>query len=144
LVSRIDKADDHHTRPDNRRFAHSEFVHCIKIVSDNKNSPHSNITPASARQQISENSDAIGKFSDHLLTLHQSTNDYTPAVVHHKFFSQWQFSKTQTQQLTRLLARYTAFNKPLLEIPESLNNCSNASQVVEALTLEIERKASLL
>jgi len=127
-----------------RRFAHAEFVHCVKIVSDNKNTPHTNITPATARQLIAENTESITKVSKHLLALHKRTCEIPSNIDLDNFLSHWQFSKTQSAQLNRLVARYAAFDMPLLEIPESVKRCSNASQVINILTQEIDRQALLV
>jgi len=127
-----------------RRFSHAEFIHCVKIVSDNKSTPLTNITPASARQHVEDNEEAICNVSRHLLALHQSTNEHSPPTVLPDFLNQWQFSATQTTQLTRLLARYTAFDMPLLKVPESLHKCNNANQVLKKLTQEIDQQASIV
>ena len=120
------------------RFATSELVHVLKIVSDNNNSPADQISRQRIRvlvgQQVPLIEDLIRSLR-HLSERQQSTK--LPPAEFTEFVARWHFSETQTHQLREALRRWHVLrkNQSILAAVEGL---STSRDVLRALQHKID------
>lgn len=86
------------------RFSSSELIHCIKVISDNKTNPITDIRPAQVSQLIFSALPLMDSYSQQLGALAKLTQS---AVITHytEVISQWRFSSSEKLQLKSLLSK---------------------------------------
>ena len=90
-----------------QRFATSERVHCLKIVSDNPQSPYQTLNAAKVEALIESQLDTVAQVGEHLRTLSQQLHALhadPPSLA--ELTARWRFTATQQHQLRGLLARW--------------------------------------
>lgn len=90
------------------KFSSSNFVHCYKVVSDNKGSLQK-LSPNWVEDLIRGHLGSIKEFIDELLDLSQEIEE--PLVSLGDFLIKWHFTETQKYQLQRLLQRCLSLNR---------------------------------
>lgn len=89
------------------RFTSHELVHCLKIVSDNRESTASIVRAHDVLKELESMRPAIGAFVDQLLELsRQESVRLMPPREFQAFIQQWKFSVTQRHQLASLLRQW--------------------------------------
>ncbi|MDE2813288.1 MAG: hypothetical protein OXM01_09700 [Gemmatimonadota bacterium] len=90
-----------------QRFATSERVHCLKIVSDNPQSPYQTLNAERVEALIESQLDTVAQVGEHLRTLSQQLHALhaDPSGLT-ELTTRWQFTATQQHQLRGLLARW--------------------------------------
>lgn len=90
-----------------QRFATSERVHCLKIVSDNPQSPYQTLNAERVEALIEAQLDMVAQVGEHLRTLSQQLYALhaDPSGLT-ELTTRWQFTATQQHQLRGLLARW--------------------------------------
>lgn len=91
------------------RISTMEFIHCYKIISDNKQSPSSQLNKSSIQEMIEKN---LSQISQIILCLkeasHQFRTIYEESDNIHEFVKECHFTTTQIYQLKHLLRRWKA------------------------------------
>ena len=90
-----------------QRFATSERIHCLKIVSDNPQSPYQTLNAGKVEALIESQLDTVAQVGEHLRTLSQQLHALhadPPGLA--ELTARWQFTATQQHQLRGLLARW--------------------------------------
>ncbi len=117
-----------------RMFAHAELVQAVKIVSDNEQSPLSDVDAKKATELIADNISAILGLLERLKS--QSSEIYQiENTIYDEITTQWRFSVSQKVQLERQLERYNTLHDPLMEIPTDLLKVKSSKDVIGWLTL---------
>ncbi len=94
-----------------RRFSSSELVHCIKVVSDNKQQSTTQINAEKVKKVCSESLDSLEIMIAHIRGLaNQLDSLEIPQALLTPYQSRWHFSVTQTHQLEKLLQRWRALD----------------------------------
>jgi len=112
-----------------RMFTSAELIQCLKVVSDNSESPFSTVNPKNARELISNNLGSIMSVAEHVTELAKSL-DTTNVELATEFCEKWRFTVAQTVKLERLLQRYTVLNGTMTEIPDELTEVRLAKAVL--------------
>ena len=117
------------------RFSSSELIQCIKIISDNKNNPSTQIKPAQVSLWVSDALPLIEKFSQQLRKL-ASLDQPANASSYAEIIVQWHFTNSEKLQLNSLLNKRDVLikHKPLNLIEMSQ---SSAKEVLNYLREEI-------
>ena len=133
-----------------QRFATSERVHCLKVVSDNPQSSYQTLDAGKVEALIESQLDTVAQIGEHLRTLSQQLHALhadPPGLA--ELIAHWQFTATQQHQLRGLLARWqTLTGQPfrstdILSLPSRdavlyyLQERLNAVELI--LTNEIQR-----
>lgn len=90
-----------------QRFATSERVHCLKVVSDNPQSSYRTLNAAKVEALIEAQLDTVAQVGEHLRALSQQLHALhadPPGLA--ELTTRWQFTATQQHQLRGLLARW--------------------------------------
>ena len=90
-----------------QRFATSERVHCLKVVSDNPQSSYQTLNAGKVEALIEAQLDTVAQVGEHLQTLSQQLHSLhadPPGLA--ELTARWQFTATQQHQLRGLLARW--------------------------------------
>ena len=92
-----------------QRFATSERVHCLKVISDNPQSSYHTLNAKKVEALIEAQLDTVAQVGEHLRTLSQQLHALhadPPGLA--ELTTRWQFTATQQHQLRGLLARWQA------------------------------------
>lgn len=89
------------------KFRTKEFIHVIKIISDNPVSDGNNVTPALAEKLINQNMSDLTKVKAYLFHFFNQYNA-SPNISNEldKFLAHWHFTVTQKQQLADVLSQW--------------------------------------
>ena len=90
-----------------QRFATSERVHCLKVVSDNPQSSYQELNAEKVEALIEAQLDMIAQVGEHLRALSQQLHALhadPPGLA--ELNARWQFTATQKHQLRGLLSRW--------------------------------------
>jgi len=121
------------------RFSSSELIQCIKIISDNKNNPSSQIKPAQVSQWLSDALPVIEEYSQQLSQL-ASLNQPSIAASYAEMITQWHFTNSEKLQLNSVLNKRGVLtgHKPLNleEIPQA-----SAKELLNYLREEVDKQA---
>ena len=90
-----------------QRFATSERVHCLKVVSDNPQSPYQTLNAEKVEALIEAQLDMVAQVGEHLRALSQQLHAlHADPPGFAELNARWQFTATQQHQLRGLLARW--------------------------------------
>lgn len=121
------------------RFSSSELIQCIKIISDNKNHPSSQIKPAQVSLWVSDALPLIEEYSQQLSQL-ASQDQPSIAASYAEIIVQWHFTNSEKLQLNSLLNKRDVLtqHKPLnlAVVPQA-----SAKEVLNYLREEIDGQA---
>ena len=127
------------------RFAPVEFVHCLKIISDNPASPAHHITEKKANELIESNLDQCVDLAEqlqHKLNDWQLINDIPRE--YEKMLSRWHFSVYQQNQLKQLLKRWQTLNGHNAVLSTDILRCQNAKQVLVQLNHILQKNSVII
>ncbi len=123
------------------RFSSSELIQCIKIISDNKNNPSSQIKPAQVSRWISDALPIIEEYSKQLrqlASLNQpsiaDTNSYAEMIL------KWHFTNSEKLQLNSLLNKRGILTNHKSQNVEEMTQ-SSAKEVLNYLREELDKQA---
>ncbi len=92
-----------------QRFATSERIHCLKVVSDNPQSSYQTLNAAKVEALIEAQLDTVAQVGEHLQALSEQLHAlHTDPPGLAELTARWQFTATQQHQLRSLLARWQA------------------------------------
>lgn len=92
-------------------FSTAEIVHCLKIVSDNKENSINTLNKQRVEALIAQHLDLVGDLVQLLsATAAQLTQRRQPPLQFDYFLKRWHFTTTQRHQLQRLLAHWQALS----------------------------------
>ena len=98
-----------------KRFAATELIHCLKIISDNQEKPWTDFDIKTLPALFDKNMPKITTFIEELLHLSDIEAEQNALPEFYQELTQmWKFSQTQGHQLQKLLRRWDA-----LEIDDS-------------------------
>ena len=90
-----------------QRFATSERIHCLKVVSDNPQSSYQTLNADKVEALIESQLDTIAQVGEHLQTLSQQLHAlHADPPGFAELTARWQFTATQQHQLRGLLTRW--------------------------------------
>ncbi|OED43394.1 hypothetical protein AB833_03870 [Chromatiales bacterium (ex Bugula neritina AB1)] len=112
------------------KYSTAELVQCVKVISDNENSPASTIDKSKAQLLIGERIDEIRTYTNHLLTLAEELKPTDIQAMLSLFTAQWRFSVTQKRQLHRLLERHQLLLGDLDHLPGELTQLKSTSEAL--------------
>ena len=93
------------------RFDSVEFVHCLKVISDNKDNTTHKINKHMVTELISGQLDAIDIFIEKLsIELHNWNEITATPSVYEAALKQWHFSTYQQHQLRQLVKRWSTLH----------------------------------
>lgn len=90
-----------------QRFATSERIHCLKVVSDNPQSPYQTLNAENVAALIEAQLDTVAHVGEHLRSLSRQLHALhadPPGLA--ELTARWQFTATQKHQLRGLLVRW--------------------------------------
>ena len=121
------------------RFNTSEFIHSLKIVSDNESSPAKYLPEKDVSQLISTNLEIIERTALQLNEpaeewqfINQASTEIT------KFLAQWHFTVYQQNSLKQLLRRWKTLFEDQPVWSQDINNLANAKQVLRHIEQKIK------
>ena len=121
-----------------QRFATSERVHCLKVVSDNPQSPYQTLNAEKVEALIETQLDAVAQVGEHLRALSQQLHALhadPPGLA--ELTTRWQFTTTQQHQLRGLLARWQALSKTPI-VNDDLLALQNRDEVLAHLKQQLD------
>ena len=123
------------------RFSTAELVQCVKIISDNSDTPIAHMTANLASQWIDNQLVCINTLIESLQTLvSDNLDDFVPAQLP-AFLKQWHFSEQQKQQLSQLLQRWEVLDPEHIPAPKQVRQVQNSQQVLHWLETRVEQLA---
>ncbi len=124
------------------KFSSSELIHCLKVVSDNRNFPINGISETYVERWCADQLNIIDNFVDQLLTLQQSTPDIK-SKQYNQILNTFHFSATNCVKLKALLHRWQ-----ILSADEVLHwekaNCRNAREFLIWLESQLDNSKFVL
>ena len=94
-----------------QRFATSERIHCLKVVSDNPQSSYQILNAEKVEALIESQLDTVAQVGAHLRALSQQLHAlHADPPGFAELTARWQFTATQQHQLRGLLARWQALS----------------------------------
>lgn len=118
------------------RFSSSELIQCIKIISDNKDNPSTQIKPAQVSRWIGDGLPHIVKFSELLRALASQVAPLNTAS-YKEIIAQWHFTNNEKIQLNSLLNKRSVLIKSaplhLTKLPQT-----SAKEVLIFLRKELD------
>ena len=121
-----------------QRFATSERVHCLKIVSDNPQSPYQTLNTSKVEALIESQLDMVAQVGEHLRALSQQLH-----VLHAdpsglaELTARWRFTATQQHQLRGLLVRWQALSTTPI-VNDDLLALQSRSEVLACLQQRLD------
>ena len=115
----------------------SELVHCLKIVSDNLDSPAKRVTGSMVRTLINKQLLSIDSVVNELSELSgKLSNLESPPEELDHFLKHWHFTVTESHQLRRVLSRLKTLQPNQLWFGQT-SRFSNAKEVIHFLEQQI-------
>lgn len=121
------------------RFSSVELIHCLKIVSDNKQSPIEKIDKKTVTHLISGKMAEIEKMSENIkeiLSLLEEIQLFQESDLS-AFFLRWHFTETQKHTLKQLLQKWKAVQPKKTIWDETLKQLSKTEAVLRFLEEKI-------
>jgi nucleoside phosphorylase len=126
------------------RFATVEFIHCLKVISDNQDSPTHNINKQMVSELIANTIVVIADFINLLSEQHHRwlTVTATPDS-YHEIIQKWHFSTYQQHQLKQLIKRWATHYPGASPLTAELLALKNSRDVLAHMqaALNIEQQA---
>jgi len=122
------------------RFNTTEFIHSLKIVSDNQASPAGYLPEKDVSQLISTNLEIIEQTALQLNEPAQQWQSISQAASEYdKFLAKWHFTVYQQNSLKQLLKRWNTLfdNQPIWT--QGLTNLNNSKQVLRYIEQKIKQ-----
>lgn len=122
------------------RFSTSELVHCVKIVSDNRETGTDALTAKRIGALVEKNLERIAALVDQLESLATALEPLRTTPELEPFIHSWHFTSSQRRRLFRLLVRHGAFERR--PSAEDFRASKNAAAVLSQLAENLETLAS--
>ena len=122
-----------------QRFATSERVHCLKVVSDNPQSSYQELNAEKVEALIEAQLDMIAQVGEHLRALSQQLHALhadPPGLA--ELTAHWQFTATQQHQLRGLLARWQALAPATPVVNDGLLALQSRGEVLAHLKRQLD------
>ena len=122
-----------------QRFATSERVHCLKVVSDNPQSPYQTLNAAKVEALIEAQLDTVAQVGEHLRALSKQLHALhanPPGLA--ELTARWQFTATQQHQLRGLLVRWQALAPAIPAINDDLLVLQSRDEVLSHLKQRLD------
>ncbi len=128
-----------------QRFASSELVHCLKVVSDNPQSTISSLDEKKISRLIEKQLGLVDEFST---TLQDLSADLASLRADPPYFaellSRWQFTATQQHQLRNLLIRWQTLTPANPIVVDDLQNLRSRAEVLVHLQTQLDQTTLVL
>ena len=120
-------------------YSTREMIHCIKIISDNSQSPAGKITADIVEELISRNLPTIKTLMRKLqfLSREEEKRISNPPFLQ-ECLSLWHFTVTQTHQLKSLLRKWLLLQPGKNVLDVLLPNCKDSRNVIQTLDLHLK------
>ena len=122
-----------------QRFATSERVHCLKVVSDNPQSSYQTLNAAKVEALIESQLDTVAQVGEHLRTLSQQLHALhaePPGLA--ELTTRWQFTATQQHQLRGLLLRWQTLASTTPVVNDDLLALQSRNEVLAYLQQRLD------
>lgn len=122
-----------------QHVATSERVHCLKVVSDNPQSPYQTLNAEKVEALIEAQLDTIAQVGEHLLALSQQLHVLhadPPGLA--ELTARWQFTVTQQHQLRGLLLRWQALAPETFAVNDDLLALQSRDEVLAHLKQQLD------
>ena len=122
-----------------QRFATSERVHCLKVVSDNPQSSYQELNAEKVEALIEAQLDMIAQVGEHLRALSQQLHALhadPPGLA--ELTAHWQFTATQKHQLRGLLTRWQALAPATPVVNDGLLALQSRDEVLAHLQRQLD------
>ncbi len=121
------------------RFASAELIHCLKIISDNREAPPSHIDEKKIEGWIAAQWPTIEQL---IQSLQAITSELTalqlPPPSLADFLSRWHFSRYQKNQLQQRLQRWQALQPEQPPRADHFSHCQKSKEVLIALQQQLD------
>ncbi len=113
-------------------FSTHELIHCMKVVSDNRN--EKKLDSRSVTEMITIHFDAVGSVVHSLLKLSENLRKrlIVPSQLDH-FLRRWKFTVTQTHQLEKLLRRWAVIFPGTNPLETVVSDNNKGREVLQSL-----------
>ena len=120
-------------------YSTREMIHCIKIISDNSQSPAGKITEDIVEELISRNLPTIKTLMRKLqfLSREEEKRISNPPFLQ-ECLSLWRFTVTQTHQLKNLLRKWLLLQPEKDVIDVLLPDCKDSRNVIQTIQLHLK------
>ena len=123
------------------RFSTGELVHCLKIISDNRDNPVAIPKPSQVSGWFSLHIETLEEFLKHLGDAAMPLLPHPEILpLFEQLTSQWHFTVSQQNQLRKTLQRWFALNPESRPAEHRLAELVNAAQVLELLEQQLQRR----
>lgn len=117
-----------------QRFATSERIHCLKVVSDNPQSPYQTLNAEKVEALIEDQLDMVAQVGEHLRALSQQLHAlHADPPGFAELTARWQFTATQQHQLRGLLVRWQALAPAISAVNDDLLALQSRDEVLRYL-----------
>ena len=122
-------------------YSTREMIHCIKIISDNSQSPTGKITADLVEELISRNLPTIKILMRKLqfLSREEEKRISNPPFLQ-ECLSLWHFTVTQTHQLKNLLRKWLLLRPVKDVIDVLLSDCKDSRNVIQTMQLHLKNR----
>ena len=121
------------------RFATAEFVHSVKVISDNQNSPSSTISAKNVSQLIEKSQGDIvslarqlEKLADELVSIIDISEDFQ------LFLQTWHFSQYQKIKLEKTLRRWKLLTPDINALASIDGTLKSATEIIRSLNQSLD------
>ena len=122
-----------------QRFATSERVHCLKVVSDNPQSSYQTLNAGKVEALIESQLDTVAQIGEHLRALSQQLHALhadPPGLA--ELTTRWQFTATQQHQLRGLLVRWQTLAPMTPAVNDDLLALQSRDEVLAHLKQQLD------
>ena len=120
-------------------YSTREMIHCLKIISDNSQSPAGKITADLVEELISRNLPIIKELVRKLqfLSMEEEKRTSDPPFFQ-ECHSRWRFTVTQTHQLKNLLRKWSLLHPNKDVIDDLLPLCKDSRNFIQTMQLHLK------
>ena len=115
------------------RLGTAELIHCLKIISDNKNQPASSVNANKVKELVSTNCETIHTLIETLTPLSEEIHSVISDPEYYQYcIEKWHFTQSEQHQLKRFLRQWPVrFSSE--DIINLINNESSGKKVITRL-----------
>lgn len=124
------------------RFSSTELVQVIKVVSDNRKTPWTGLTPRDARELVARGFDAIQTLASRLRELALELVSATaPPPELEAYAARFRLTVSERRKLERLLERWRALDPEAERGPERVAQASSPREAIARVEAHVRRAA---
>ena len=128
-----------------QRFATSERVHCLKVVSDNPQSSYQALNAEKVEALIEAQLDMVAHVGEHLQSLSQQLHAlHADPPGFAELTARWPFTATQQHQLHGLLARWQVLAPATSVVNDDLLALQSRDEVLRYLQRQLDKVELIL